>query len=151
MKRSIFKLTGLITAVFLLIVFSSIDVYCASTAEREALIALYNSTDGHNWTYNTGWLGESGTECSWYGVTCQDSNITRIILNSNQLSGSIPPEIGDLTNLTHLYLYYNQLSGSIPPEIGNLASLTYLSLHSNQLNGSIPPEIGDLTSLTSTM
>ena len=82
MKRSIFKLTGLITAVFLLIVFSSIDVYCASTAEREALIALYNSTDGPNWTTNTGWLGESGTECTWYGITCQDSNIIQIILSS---------------------------------------------------------------------
>ena len=38
--------------------------------ERDALIALYNSTDGANWTDNTGWLGEAGTECSWFGVRC---------------------------------------------------------------------------------
>jgi hypothetical protein len=25
--------------------------------ERDALVALYNSTDGANWTENTGWLG----------------------------------------------------------------------------------------------
>ena len=38
--------------------------------ERDALVALYNSTDGANWTDNTGWLGEAGTECSWFGVRC---------------------------------------------------------------------------------
>ena len=38
--------------------------------ERDALIALYNSTDGANWTDNMGWLGEAGTECSWFGVRC---------------------------------------------------------------------------------
>ena len=38
--------------------------------ERDALIALYNSTDGANWTDNTGWLGEAGTECSWFGIRC---------------------------------------------------------------------------------
>jgi len=147
MKRSIFKLTGLITAVFLLIVFSSIDAYCASTAEREALIALYNSTDGPNWFDDTGWL-EAETECTWYGVTCQDSKVIRINLYSNNLKGSIPPEIGNLASLTGLWLDSNQLSGSIPPEIGNLASLTSLWLDSNQLSGSIPPEIGNLASLT---
>ena len=38
--------------------------------ERDALIALYNLTDVANWTDNTGWLGEAGTECSWFGVRC---------------------------------------------------------------------------------
>jgi len=38
--------------------------------ERDALVALYNSTDGANWTDNTGWLGAAGTECTWFGVRC---------------------------------------------------------------------------------
>ena len=38
--------------------------------ERDALVALYNSTDDANWTDNTGWLGAVGTECSWFGVSC---------------------------------------------------------------------------------
>ena len=37
--------------------------------ERDALVALYNSTDGANWTDNTGWMGAAGTECLWFGVT----------------------------------------------------------------------------------
>ncbi len=40
------------------------------TSERDALISLYNSTDGANWDDNSDWLGAVGTECDWYGVTC---------------------------------------------------------------------------------
>jgi Leucine-rich repeat (LRR) protein len=79
------------------------------------------------------------------------TNLTRLYLGSNQLTGSIPSEIGDMTNLTQLYLHYNQLTGSIPPEIGNLTNLTELFLRSNELTGSIPSEIGNLTNLTSLM
>ena len=51
-------------------------------------------------------------------------------------------------NTKELNLSHNQLTGSIPPEIGNLTNLTYLNLESNQLTGSIPSEIGNLTNLT---
>jgi len=69
-------------------------------------------------------------------------------LNLNQLTGQIPPEIGNLTNLTYLDLGWNQLTGEIPPEIGNLTNLTTLNLQGNELSGEIPPEIGSLTNLT---
>jgi Leucine-rich repeat (LRR) protein len=75
-------------------------------------------------------------------------NTTGLELNNNQLTGSIPPEIGNLTNLTYLSLSNNELTGSIPPEIGNLSNLRYLFLVNNQLTGEIPPEIGNLTNLT---
>ena len=64
-----------------------------------------------------------------------------LILNNKELSGSIPPEIGNLNNLTSLDLHCNQLTGLIPPEIGNLTNLTNLNLDNNQLTGIIPNEI----------
>ena len=75
-------------------------------------------------------------------------NTTYLNLFNNQLTGSIPSEIGNLTNLTFLYLTNTQLTGSIPSEIGNLTNMEYLYLYNNQLTGSIPPEIGNLTNLT---
>ena len=75
------------------------------------------------------------------------SNLTYLELSSNQLSGSIPAEIGKLSNLEELYLTHNELSGSIPVEIGKLSNLRYLFLNNNEFSGSIPAEIGRLSNL----
>ena len=75
-------------------------------------------------------------------------NLTSLSLGSNHLTGEIPEEIGNLTNLTSLVLRDNQLTGEILVEIGNLTNLTHLYLGNNQLAGGIPPEIGNLTNLT---
>ncbi|NMH85961.1 leucine-rich repeat domain-containing protein [Flavivirga algicola] len=117
-----------------------------SQTERDALMALYNATDGANWTNNTNW-GTSVPVCDWYGVTVANGSVTRLILNNNQLSGTIPSQLEDLTNLIELNLSNNQLFGSIPSEIGGLLNLTHLYLFDNQLSGIIPNELGNLTSL----
>ena len=123
-------------------VFSIVD-----NTERDALVALYNSTNGDSWTNNTNWLSDEPLS-EWYGVKVTDDQVTELILDGNNLSGEIPPEIGNLTALTGLYLGNNQLTGTIPPEIGNLTALTSLYLASSQLTGTIPPEIGNLTEIT---
>jgi len=45
-------------------------------------------------------------------------------LDNNELSGEIPPEIGELTALETLNLSENKLTGSIPSELGNLKKIT---------------------------
>jgi len=47
--------------------------------ERDALIALYNSTDGANWSDNTNWLGAVGTECNWLGVDCAGGHVRLLV------------------------------------------------------------------------
>ncbi|XP_020525784.1 MDIS1-interacting receptor like kinase 2-like, partial [Amborella trichopoda] len=66
---------------------------------------------------------------------------------ANQISGSIPPEIGHLINLGELDLSDNLLDGSLPSSIGNLTKLTALNLFGNQLTGTLPVEIGNLGSI----
>ncbi len=110
-----------------------------------ALVALYNSTDGANWTDNTNWL--SGPVSTWYGITVSGDRVTQIQLSSNSLTGSVPTDIGDIESLTKLDLYNNSLSGSIPAELGNLTNLTDLLVNMNSLSGSIPSELGNLTNL----
>jgi Leucine-rich repeat (LRR) protein len=116
-------------------------------SECNALVALYNSTDGGDWTHNQNWL-QTNTPCSWDGVTCNSGTVTELSLSFFGLSGSIPADLGDLSNLTSLDLGGNYLSSSIPPELGKLSNLTYLKLSSNQLSGSIPQELGNLSNLT---
>ena len=98
--------------------------------EREALIALYNSTNGDSWTDNSGWLDASGTECSWFGITCDstESNATAIDLPFNGLEGSLPEEIGQLTELERLSAFNAELSGTIPSSFSNLDRLSLLDL-----------------------
>ena len=117
-------------------------------ADRLALTAIYNATDGENWADNSRWLSEAPLE-SWYGVeTGVDGRVTGLNLRFNSLSGTLPPEIGDLTELRVLHLHYNDLSGTIPLEIGNLTRLLDLQLYRNGFSGTIPPVLGDLTRLT---
>jgi hypothetical protein len=68
-------------------------------------------------------------------------------LRYNQIGGTIPPEIGNLSNLWRLNLRNNLISGTIPPEIGNLSELQTLDLRNNLISGTIPPEIGNLSEL----
>lgn len=136
--------------------------------EYNALVALYNSTDGANWISNTNWLTDISP---WYGVTIADGHVAGIGLTSNNLkgqipgdlgflvglqsldlsdnalTGAIPAELGSLTSLQNLVLNYNQLSGSIPPELGNAAALQSLRLRNNQLTGTLPHELGNLANL----
>ena len=117
-------------------------------AERAALIALYNSTNGANWTNSSGWNDPAGTECSWVGVVCTGSHITSLQLQARNLTGPIPPEIGNLSALSSIYMHDNALSGPIPATIGNLSQLGYIDLYDNQLSGPIPAELGSCRLLT---
>ena len=71
-----------------------------------------------------------------------DGRVTGIHLNSNRLSGSLPPELGDLDQLQELGLANSTLTGAIPREFGRLIQLQHLVLEANDLTGPIPHEIG---------
>ena len=118
-----------------------------SLEDRAALARLYNATEGGNWENSSNWLTDRPMR-EWYGVTNDaQGRVIGLYLNLNQLSGSIPPELGSLSNLTVLELRVNQLSGPIPPELGGLSNLELLYLDQNELSGTIPPELGGLYNL----
>ena len=129
----------------------SIVVHASSipSGERQALLDLYTDTNGAGWTTNTGWNGAVGTECNWYGVTCDSGGTTvqQLALYGNNLSGPFPATFGNLTNLQYLDLDTNQLTGSIPTLFLNFTNLQYLDLDTNLLTGSIPTELGALMNL----
>ena len=120
------------------------------TSERDALIALYQSTNGANWSNRANWLGSTGTECTWFGVVCDfetQSNVLHIELPDNHLDGPLPSSLRNLTKLTALYLTNNHLTGNLPPELGELSNLDFLYLQSNALTGPFPPQYGNLKKL----
>ena len=117
--------------------------------DRAALEALYDATNGANWSRNDNWKTDAPLGL-WYGVvTNDDGRVKSLFLSGNRLSGMIPVELGNLTRLINLNLSGNRLSGMIPVELGNLTSLINLILNLNQLSGTIPVELGNLTRVES--
>ncbi|VVS91449.1 leucine-rich repeat domain-containing protein [Desulfoluna spongiiphila] len=142
---------------------------------RDALMDLYDATNGPQWTNNEGW-GTDADLRDWYGVRydtysstfsldlpennlqgvlpasiSQLSNLTVLDLSENQLTGTLPENIGNMTQLVGLHLSGNQLSGPIPQSIGGLANLYALQLSDNKLRGIIPSSITRLENLSSIM
>ncbi len=134
---------------FLLIIFGFFYNSAFSQVTQEdfdALVAIYNSTDGTNWAHKDNWNVSTGTKDSvtdqWYGITVSGGRVTEINLPSNNLTGPLPTEIGNLTALFYLNLRWNKID-SIPAEIGQCTALNYISI-GNNLFISLPPEIGNL-------
>lgn len=65
----------------------------------------------------------------------------------NQISGSLPPSIGNLKKLQCFDLRGNRLSGTLPNQLGNLKLVNSILLGRNNVRGGIPSELGQLTSL----
>ena len=69
--------------------------------------------------------------------------LDQLVLNRNQLSGSIPVGSGDMDSLSQLWLRDNGLSGQIPQELQDL-NLAHLHLSGNSFSGCIPSGLGDV-------
>ena len=94
-----------------------------------------------NWSY-------ARPVSSWQGVLIHfTGHVGGLSLRDLNLTGRIPPELGELSHLYTLHLDGNRLTGPIPPELGNLTRLTMLSLDGNRLSGPIPPALANLSNV----
>ena len=118
------------------------------SVDRAALVALFEATNGPMWNSAENWLTDAPLR-EWYGVWTDDHRrVTRLALSQNDVTGSLPPEIGQLTHLRYLNFHHNELTGSIPPEIAQLTRLETLDLADNEFSGPIPLAITQLRDLT---
>ncbi|KAK1568079.1 hypothetical protein Q3G72_020289 [Acer saccharum] len=155
--------------VFLLLVCIQFSVIAAITDPRDSVV-LQSLRSGWQNTPPT-WRRQD--PCSnWDGIGCVDSRVTSITLSSigltgqlssditalselqildlsynTELTGTLPPSIGDLKKLVNLILIGCSFHGPIPDSIGSLPQLYSLSINLNRFSGSIPPSIGNLSKL----
>ncbi|NNF20951.1 MAG: T9SS type A sorting domain-containing protein [Saprospiraceae bacterium] len=127
--------------------------FANSFPDVPALISIYNAMGGENWTNREGWRqAAEGTQicdpCTWDGVRCFGGpRVNWLDLRDNNLTGTIPDEIGGLGELRAINLDGNLLTGSIPSGLQNLTRLSRLNLSDNMLSGSVPEFFKDMQSL----
>ncbi|KAG7337090.1 RHS repeat-associated core domain containing protein [Nitzschia inconspicua] len=167
----------LFTTSWCLLIFP-LRVFAATPSQKEILDQLYDATDGDEWSLNTNWKSINIGVCSWHGVFCNDrGDVTRLELDRNNLSGSIPPDFWKLSTLTEVNLRANLLLDasfhgleSDDPEndprapinllilaenqlstiqgIGNLhETLEYINLNKNRIDQTLPDDLFDLTNV----
>ena len=124
-----------------------------STADFEALRAIYEATGGAGWTNNTGWDFKNATAddvkpynaqegTGWFGINeIRKGRVSKLELPANGLTGELPEAIYALDGMRTLNLSGNGLTGSLSPEIGRLKLMSSFILSDNRLSGEIPDEL----------
>jgi len=132
----------------LLIAFFSVTVKAQTNVQDSlALVDIYNSTNGASWTIKNNWLSKQPVS-KWYGITISANKVIGIALINNNLTGTLPSSMGNITYLNTIHLEQNFLTGSIPQTIGNLYFLQLFSISGNKFTGRIPQTLGNLSLLS---
>ena len=86
--------------------------------DRAVLVALYEATDGAQWSKNASWLSDAPLG-SWHGVsTDANGRVTELDLSENNLTGALPAELGQLGNLEELDLSEKQADRATTRRVG---------------------------------
>lgn len=125
--------------------FSSLPAQTNAT-DSLALVALYDSTDGANWT--SPWTLTDNVD-TWSGIIVAGGRVTSITLDINNLTGTLPPQLADITFLSSILIRGNNLSGTIPTVYENLANLKFFNISGGAVTGSVPTGFASLLKLES--
>ncbi|KAE9621597.1 putative protein kinase RLK-Pelle-DLSV family [Lupinus albus] len=133
-----------------------------SNDEVEALKDIAKTLGKKDWNFSvdpcsgqSNWTSLVQVKGSENAVTCNCSyanasicHVTNILLKSQNLPGTLPPELVRLPYLQEIDLTRNYLNGSIPKEWGSM-KLVNISLLGNRISGLIPIEIANISTLRS--
>ena len=148
------------------IVSINVRLSCGLTQfEFDALVDFYHSLNGNNWYDNSGWefaQPDSSLEpsdiCGTYyprpfGINCSDTHhVTEITIDNNNLVGTIPESIGNLTVLWGFLIGDSlSLTGTIPETMYDLVAIKYFGLLGTNVTGTISDSIGKWQYLLSLM
>ena len=141
---------------FVLILVQTVPTVIAQPVSNnvyQGLRVFYETTGGDSWTDNRNWdittVPDRAGLDNWHGLMLNrnGSELRRMELTGNNLTGMLPSGLVDLQDLRVLNLKDNKLSGTIPSQPGNLVNLRDLPLANNELTGQLPRSFLNLTNL----
>ncbi len=130
-----------------------VTVFPKPTPLDLSFLKLFYEATGGDTHWKTKWNFENLEVFRWHGITMKGDKIIEISLPDNRLTGFIPAQIftktGIFSDLRRINLANNQLAGTIPETLSDLTQLTHLDLSNNQYTGNIPLVIGLIPNLQS--
>jgi hypothetical protein len=92
---------------------------------RYVMTTFYFSLGGPKWRRDDNWLSAAdSSECTWYGVSCNDQGvISEISLPHNNLMGSLPEDLYFVSSLATLSISQNVVTGTVPASLALLPNL----------------------------
>ncbi|XP_027182354.1 LRR receptor-like serine/threonine-protein kinase GSO1 [Coffea eugenioides] len=108
------------------------------TSERQEFLSK-------NWSS----AAAASSVCDWIGVQCSSrrQRVTALNISNMGLTGTIPPDLGNLSFLVSLDLRNNSFHGNLPEELSHLRRLRFVRLTSNNFTGEIPMWFGHFPEL----
>ncbi|CAA7023649.1 unnamed protein product [Microthlaspi erraticum] len=100
-------------------------VYGQASPDAATMISLRDSLKLPS---DFAWTGSD--PCTWTGTQCVGKRITRIQIRNSKISGTLPPNLRNLSSLTVFEVMGNSITGAIPSFAG-LRSLTTANFHDN--------------------
>ncbi|KAK6256127.1 Protein kinase domain - like 10 [Theobroma cacao] len=126
------------------LIFVSVKSQKSASDDAAVMLALRKTL---NPPESVGW---SDTDpCKWSHVVCsEDKRVTRIQIGHQNLQGTLPSNLQNLTELERLELQWNNISGSVP-SLNGLSSLQVVMLSNNRFTSFPDDFFSGLSSLQS--
>nr|XP_027082597.1 putative receptor-like protein kinase At3g47110 [Coffea arabica] len=120
--------------------------------DQSALLALKaHITSGQQEFLPKNWSSAAAASsvCDWIGVQCSSRHqrVTALNISNMGLTGTIPPDLGNLSFLVSLDLRNNSFHGNLPEELSHLRRLRFVRLTTNNFTGEIPMWFGHFPEL----
>lgn len=119
--------------------------------ERDALVSIYNALGGPNWIHKENWCSDRPVG-EWYGVaTDEEGYVSSLDFSDNNLSGTLPEELGSFKRLRVLVIEDNsedkRIKGSLPDALANCVHLAGLVFSGIDMSSALPEWIENLKEL----
>ena len=121
---------------------AEISIAFIPNTEMTALKAIYQSTNGDSWTFP--WdINNPYSVGNWYGVFVVDGHVYEIDLSNNNLTGTLPANLGSLPYLEYFDVRHNKIGGNLPTNISGVYTSSFfynfeMFFSDNIFTGSIP-------------
>ncbi|CDP08227.1 unnamed protein product [Coffea canephora] len=120
--------------------------------DQSALLALkaHITSEQHEFL-SKNWSSRAAppSVCDWIGFQCSSRHqrVTALNISNMGLTGTIPPDLGNLSLLVSLDLRNNSFHGNLPEELSHLRRLRFIRFSKNNFTGEIPMWFGHFPEL----